>query len=367
MRNHGRLFVVSSAVIGVGILGLANISHADTEVGRIAVVNGEVKVGSSESDPKARLAKPNDVIHNQDVIKTGDGAAAKILFSDQTVMDLGPSSAMKVSDYAIKDVESRTGTFSILYGKLRALVTKKVGPNGKLEVKTGDAVMGVRGTEFLVDSPKGANAAGTQLVVVSGVVQCRPPAGGPPITVGAGQMVMASPKTFAAAAGAGGASTASSGADAKSESKSESTKSDSKADAKGDAKSDAKAGDAGKSSAASATANAGTGTATASGDTAGGGVVMKVSAEQMQTMVSGAKAQDNTFMGSVTIASSTGGGTSSTAMTNVGNLIASVALPPPPSESGTTKMAPPPVNVPNFLPPVNLVPGNQVHLSVTVQ
>ncbi|MBI3544720.1 MAG: FecR domain-containing protein, partial [Deltaproteobacteria bacterium] len=243
-------------------LSSAPFATADTEVGRVALVSGDVRVAKSEAD-KGRPAKSNDTLFNSDVVKTGDGASAKLLFTDQSLMDVGPASALKISNYALKDVENRTGTFSILYGKLRALVTKKVGDSGKLEVKSGDAIMGVRGTEFMVDAPRGGGGGGfggTQVVVVSGLVSVRPPNGGPPINVGAGQMVVASPKNFAAAA----AAQASGGGQGKSESK---------GDSKGGG--DSKTG----------------GDAKGGGDS-GGGVVTKVSAEQMKSMASDMKAPD---------------------------------------------------------------------------
>ncbi|MBI3558540.1 MAG: FecR domain-containing protein [Deltaproteobacteria bacterium] len=309
-------------------------AFADSEIGRLALVNGEVRIAKSETDEKGRIAKPNDAVFNTDIIKTGTSGSAKVLFTDQTLMDIGPSSALKVSNYSIKEVENRTGTFSILYGKLRALVTKKVGDDGKVEVKSSDAVMGVRGTEFMVEVPRIRNAGGaqgTQVIVVSGLVQVRPPQGGPAISVGAGQMVVASPKTFsqAAAASSGQGGTAAKG--------------DSKQDSKNDSKSDTKAA------------------ATGGGDT-GGGVVQKVSAEQMQAAVSSSSTQNTAFDGSVNLAHA--GGDSSGGSKQTAIELPSLPPPPPPPAVPPPPPPPPPPPVTTYTQPAV---GNQVHLTVNVQ
>jgi hypothetical protein len=43
-----------------------------------------------------------------------------------------------------------------MFGKMRSLITNKVGTQGKVQFRSGGTVMGVRGTEFVVDNPSGS-------------------------------------------------------------------------------------------------------------------------------------------------------------------------------------------------------------------
>lgn len=193
MTAKGRL---KSGWIGAGVL-VALIS-ADAafgqQVGRLALVNGDVRITRELGKDKGRPAQPNEPLTNLDTVVTGEKGAAKVLFTDSTIMDIGEASALKVSDYALKNVENRTGTFTLFYGKLRSLVTKQVGPQGKVEVRSGNAVMGVRGTEFMILMPRLVNMAQAQIqvMVVSGIVAMASVRGGPPVNLAAGQMIVAS-------------------------------------------------------------------------------------------------------------------------------------------------------------------------------
>jgi hypothetical protein len=144
-----------------------------------------------------------------DIVSTGDNASAKILLSDQTIIDLGPNSMFKTDKLEEGGGGFRSGFFTLLYGRMRALVTHALGTDSKWMVRTPDALMGVRGTEFIVSSPlayvravKGvaANmATKTELTVLSGevgvaVARTTPGTGNfekAPIVVPAGHMLTA--------------------------------------------------------------------------------------------------------------------------------------------------------------------------------
>lgn len=311
MRHHGRtisLFQLTLSTVLV-FAGAGLTARADTHAGNIAVANGDVRISSS-ADDKGRPAKPNEPVNNNEIVKTGNGASAKVLFTDQSIMDLGPNSALKVSDYAVKDVDNRTATFSLMYGKLRALVTKKVGDSGNVKVKSADAVMGVRGTEFVVD--RSSPGAGTQLVVVSGAVAVSPPAGGPPVMIGAGQMVTATPQFAQSGASNGGGSGAGE-----------------------------KSGGSSKSGSSSANGSA--------------LEVKQASSEQIAAAVGGAKAADNTLVAALKIDTSGTSGSSTTSAPKIEIVINPVPPPPPP---------PPPLPPP---PPPPPPAGNPVQLTVSIQ
>jgi hypothetical protein len=256
MMSQKRLIL---SILFAQLVAFAGVAHA-VDAGKLAVANGDVRISG-------KLAKPGDGVKNEDTISTGESSSAKILFSDQSVMDLGANSSMKVSDYALKDGDNRTGTFSLIYGKLRALVTKKVGDQGNVQVRSGSAVMGVRGTEFVVDTPKGppGTIPTPTLVVVNGLVAVRPLTGGPSVAVGAGQMLVASKASLQQAA-----AVASGGASGKSDSKS----SDGKGSDSGKGGDTAKSGDSGKGAETAKSGDTGKGSdGGKGGETLRGGVV----------------------------------------------------------------------------------------------
>ena len=266
----------------------------DAVVGKITVVNGKVTVQAD-----GRILKPGDEIHNNDVIQTAADSSTKLFFTDQSMIDLGPNSSFKVSDYALGNGENRTGTFSLFYGKLRSLITKKVGNQGKVEYRSGGAVMGVRGTEFVVDQ-KTAAATGTPgIVVVAGVVAVGAVGGGAVVPMKAGEMVAASAGSFTGA----GISTA--------------------------------------------------------------------SPQQMQTAVQSAKTEDKTFTTSATIQpSDSSGGKGSMATEAVGAIVGAAME----AQANSAESADIERSAPEFmadgsmlLPPINLVPGGAVSLTVSVE
>lgn len=321
-NKHFQFLVVFSALF-ISILLHAKVETTDAVIGKISVVNGKVSIKSVTGF--SRPAKPGDQLMNNDTVNTDASSTAKLLFTDQSIIDLGPSSSFKISDYALKNTDNRTGTFSLMFGKMRSLVTKKVGEKGKVQFKAGNSVMGVRGTEFVVDAPKGANGVAVpKVVVVSGIVAVGNLTGGAPVLVKQGEAVNANFGMNAAGANSGATS--------------------------------------------------------GSGDSSP--QVQKVSSSEMQSVVSSSKSVDNTFDSAVSIkptssegsgsggSKSGGEGGGSLALNTVQGIVGnSVAAQTDKSaKSEMRQMSPEFLNQNgNFLPPVNLVPGGLIHLSVGVQ
>jgi hypothetical protein len=169
-----------------------------SEVGKVVSLTGKVmarieaKGQASRKIPKVRFLKPSDPVFREDVINTDSNGSVKILFQDQSIMDLGHSSLFKVEEFENKpNPEERKVEMSLGYGRIRAAINQKIGTLGKFKIKTRAATMGVRGTEFYVmseieDSPAGngsKSASGvdqslkTQVVVTEGKVEVSPAKG----------------------------------------------------------------------------------------------------------------------------------------------------------------------------------------------
>lgn len=127
--------------------------------GNVAVVKlirGEV---DSTIGGKTSRLKVDDWVSDGAVVKTAEKSFVKLVFIDKSQMNIGPSSEMKIEKFDDKD----SGVIDLVKGKIRSQVTKDYlqiqdKDKSKLFIKTKTAVLGVRGTDFMV-STNGENTA----------------------------------------------------------------------------------------------------------------------------------------------------------------------------------------------------------------
>lgn len=116
---------------------------------RVVTVMGEV-YGKLNGQDEAILLKKDEEVKLNTLISTMDKSFIKIKFSDQSVFVVGPNSKIMLTQ---KDSEAPK-VLNLVIGKLRAHVLEDQvipeGYNHKLFIKTRSAIMGVRGTEFVV-------------------------------------------------------------------------------------------------------------------------------------------------------------------------------------------------------------------------
>lgn len=107
---------------------------------------------------KPSALKAEDWVENGSIIKTTDKSFVKLIFTDKSQMNIGPNSLMKIENFTGKD----SGVIDLVKGKIRSQVTKdylQIDKNkSKLFIKTKNAVLGVRGTDFMI-STNGKNTA----------------------------------------------------------------------------------------------------------------------------------------------------------------------------------------------------------------
>lgn len=184
----GRLIFVP---ILLAATSFAAAAHADPPpAGTLVSLSGAVRI---RRDSNVHLGVASEPLFAGDVVSTGEIASAKMLFADDSVIDLGPKSSFRVDSFQAKAGGEREALFTVFYGRLRALVSKAISSESKFEVRTREALMGVRGTEFLVSTPANAGAnSKTELTVVHGTVAVSlPKLNLPPVSVGAGSQLVA--------------------------------------------------------------------------------------------------------------------------------------------------------------------------------
>jgi hypothetical protein len=127
--------------------------------GKVVSVEGRVLMRQDGSAGGALNGlKPGDVVKEGDVINTSSNGKVKLLLEDHTILDLGPSALFKVQKFQVNHGGDRQVDMQMAYGSVRASVSKPVNTaaGGKFQIRTRTATMGVRGTEFIVQSEMGA-------------------------------------------------------------------------------------------------------------------------------------------------------------------------------------------------------------------
>lgn len=116
-------------------------------VGRLTSVVGNVVLTRDGKDYRPVV---NSAVNEKDLIVTGDGASAVMVFTDDSTITLSPKTRMQVREFGMEG-KDRKGIFSLSLGKLVANVTKFIGGANKFEIHSPTAVCGVRGTLFGVE------------------------------------------------------------------------------------------------------------------------------------------------------------------------------------------------------------------------
>jgi len=113
---------------------------------------GEVKALIPDAWRNSQPTKVKDGLQWNDLLQTSDHGRLRAGLTDGSILSLGSNGALKVVQH---DAVSQQTSMYMSYGKLRSQVVKITQPNGKYEVRTPNAVVGVIGTDFYVSYQNG--------------------------------------------------------------------------------------------------------------------------------------------------------------------------------------------------------------------
>lgn len=108
-------------------------------------------------DGKASALKVGDHVRQSDTIKTDKASSVGITFLDNSMMSLGPASELALDEFKF-DSTTRAGVFNtkLNKGTLRVKSGQIVQQTPEaMHIRTPAALLGVRGTEFVVDAGQG--------------------------------------------------------------------------------------------------------------------------------------------------------------------------------------------------------------------
>ena len=118
-------------------------------IGTATAVEGVIYLTRNGISKKIEAGAP---IFQQDIIRSKADSRARLLFNDRSIVSVGPDTVLTINEFVYNPTSKvRTSKFRLLLGKIKCFVNDVLGfKNKKFEVSTQTAVIGVRGTDFLV-------------------------------------------------------------------------------------------------------------------------------------------------------------------------------------------------------------------------
>ncbi len=145
------------------VLSLALLVSAEDEqpqFGRVVSLVGKVSATAGNS---TRALARGDRLYKGDVLKTAESSQIQLLFSDRSVVSLGPSAELVLSKLEPAADRPKVGV-KLVAGRVWARIQKFFGGGAAFSVETTNAVAGVRGTSIVV----GVDGDSTQVAVERG-------------------------------------------------------------------------------------------------------------------------------------------------------------------------------------------------------
>lgn len=143
-----------AALAGVAVLaalgwGALPAAANAGEAGTVAAVEGAAEIGRGDTFEATAAGAP---VHVGDVLRTGEPGRMRVVFQDDSVLNLGDNTTVNVDEQTFQKSEGIfRSTMKLVRGRVRALVSEYYEtPGASYELETTAAVAGVRGTEFVV-------------------------------------------------------------------------------------------------------------------------------------------------------------------------------------------------------------------------
>jgi hypothetical protein len=126
-------------------------ARADEAIGQIKTETGAVTL---ERQGKSEPAQIGDHVFQSDIVVTAAGGSVGITFADNSMMSLGPNSRLALDQFrfnttthdGVFDSTLQKGTLAVKSGQIVRQTPEA------MHIRTPAALLGVRGTEFVVSA-----------------------------------------------------------------------------------------------------------------------------------------------------------------------------------------------------------------------
>jgi hypothetical protein len=157
-----KMLVAGTAVVAAVALGLAGAAAAQgaKPAGVVTTLQGTAnlqRISATDNTPQVQPLKFRDELRLQDRITTGDQSLARILMGGKAVVTVREHSSLTITE------QLGNTTIDITAGKIALTVAKeRMGPNDRIDIKTPNAVAGVRGTVVITEVSQATASAAEQ-------------------------------------------------------------------------------------------------------------------------------------------------------------------------------------------------------------
>jgi hypothetical protein len=122
----------------------------EAPVGSIKTLGGDVLVLRGEQALPASIGMP---VFQKDVIQTPPAGSVGIIFRDDSIISLGPSSRLDITEYVFEPKDEK---FSVLMKMIKGTFVYISGAIGRLspdsiKLETPSSIIAVRGTKMLIE------------------------------------------------------------------------------------------------------------------------------------------------------------------------------------------------------------------------
>jgi hypothetical protein len=166
MRGLGLKWQSLMAMTVVCVLSVPGIAASPPQGSQAGVVSALLPRGVAERAGSEKDLALHDGVFWNDLVKTIDLGRMRILLQDQSVLSIGARSSMRIVPAS---GTTRLSNLELEFGRFRAKVIERMGPEERVAITTPTAALGVVGTHFYV---RGDEKEAT-IIVFGGEVQVR--------------------------------------------------------------------------------------------------------------------------------------------------------------------------------------------------
>ncbi len=180
-------FFALAVFISVVCITGDSVGKSKKPVGSVVSWMGDVLI-YAEGSSKSRTVMSMEPVFRGDTVVTGKRSKAKLLMKDDSIISLAPVTRLVVKSYEFSEKKrKRVSYLKILSGTARGVINRFFSrKNSIFQIETPTAVVGVKGTDFIIKSTRGV----TEVITITGSVTAASldPAIGGEVLVKAGQI-----------------------------------------------------------------------------------------------------------------------------------------------------------------------------------
>ena len=145
MKSRSPFLITLAVLLSLTILVPPEVPAQGTQrAGQISRAIPEVAIARGAQNMPALV---KTMVDWGDAVRTGDGGRARVALDDGSVLNVGSSSTLMVTQH---NAASQQTQIELTYGRVRSQVIKQSKPNAKFEIHTAVGVAGVVGTDFFL-------------------------------------------------------------------------------------------------------------------------------------------------------------------------------------------------------------------------